>query len=365
VVAGLAAVLLVGFVAGAAILPAATITIVPRSEPIGPIPYVVEIEDPERLGGTAEASTTVTATETFEILESATGDVVLLNWSSVPQPIAAGTLVAAGEQAFATQADVVVPRGRLTPDGRIEAGQVGVAVVAEAPGPAANVDARSINVVLSQDADARLRLFPENPERRVDNFEPTTGGKDESGPRISQADVDAAVEALRADLRDQVARALAERGDAIVVQSELAEPVVDGADELVGAHDDEEQLSATLEWEAFAVDPAEVIESARRQFEADPGVLPEGHVLLADSIELAVEEANMTGGTMRVDVTATGSSAAEIDTAEVFERAVGRTPDEARAALADLGVATVELWPGWVGTVPATEWRIDVRVVER
>jgi hypothetical protein len=365
VVAGLAAVLLVGFVAGAAILPAATITIVPRSEPIGPIPYVVEIEDPERLGGTAEASTTVTATETFEILESATGDVVLLNWSSVPQPIAAGTLVAAGEQAFATQADVVVPRGRLTPDGRIEAGQVGVAVVAEAPGPAANVDARSINVVLSQDADARLRLFPENPERRVDNFEPTTGGKDESGPRISQADVDAAVEALRADLRDQVARALAERGDAIVVQSELAEPVVDGADELVGAHDDEEQLSATLEWEAFAVDPAEVIESARRQFEADPGVLPEGHVLLADSIELAVEEANMTGGIMRVDVTATGSSAAEIDTAEVLERAVGRTPDEARAALADLGVATVELWPGWVGTVPATEWRIDVRVAER
>ena len=73
----------------------------------------------------------------------------------------------------------------------------------------------------------------------------------------------------------------------------------------------------------------------------------------------------MAGGTMRVDVTASGRSAAEVDRAEVLERAIGRTPEEAEAALADLGTAIVELWPGWVGTVPATEWRIDLRLAQR
>ena len=365
VLAGLGAVLLIGFVAGAAILPAATITLVPRSEPIGPVPYVVEIEDPERLRGTAEATTTVTATDTFEILEPATGEVVLFNWTFSPVAVPAGTFVAAGEQAFATQADVVVPRGRLI-GGGITAGEIGVAVEAAAPGLDANVEPGVINVVVNQDVDARLRGFPENQQQRVVNPDATSGGLDESGPMISQADVDAAIETLRTDLRDQVGDALAEHGDEIVVQTELGEPVVEGADELVGAHEEEGQITATLEWEAFAADPAEVREAAREQFEADPGILPEGHVLLADSVELAVEEASMAGGgTMRVDVTATGRSAADIDSAEVFARAVGRTPAEAEVALADLGAATVSLWPGWVSTVPGTEWRIDLRLVER
>ena len=362
---GLAAVLLVGFVSGAAILPAATITLVPRSEPIGPVPYVVEITDPQRLSGTAEASVSVIATDTYVVKEPATGEVVLFNWTFSPVSVPAGTFVAAGEQAYATQADVVVPRGQLTAEGRIAAGDVAVGVEAAAPGPDANVAAQEISVVVNQDIDGRLRGFPENPERRVTNPEATTGGEDESGPSISQADVDAAIETLRADLRDQVGDALAEHGDEIVVQSALGEPVVEGAQELAGTHAEEERLNATLEWEAFVADPAQVIESARQRFASDPAILPDGHVLLSDSIELAVEEATRAGDAMRSDVTASGRSAAEVDPADVFERAVGRTPDEASAALADLGEATVELWPGWVGTVPGTEWRIDLRLVER
>jgi len=365
VIVGLGSVLLIGFVAGAAILPAATITLVPRSEPIGPVPYVVEIEDPERLSGSAEASTTVTATDTFEILRRATGEVLLFNWTPSPVSVPAGTFVAAGVQAFATQADVVVPRGQITSDGRIAAGDIAVAVEAAEPGPEANVGADEINVVVNENVDAQLRGFAEISEPRVLNPDATSGGRDETGPMISQADVDAAVEALRTELLDQVADALVERDDDIVVQSELGEPAVEGADELVGAHEDEAQLTATLEWEAFAADPADVLEAAREQFDADPGILPQGHVLLADSVELARQEATLAGGTMRVDVTATGLSAADIDPAEVLARAVGRTPDEAEAALADLGTATVELWPGWVSTVPGTEWRIDLRLAER
>ena len=128
--------------------------------------------------------------------------------------------MAAGDQAFATQADVIVP-GALTPDGTIQAGEMTVDVVAAAPGPAGNVGANEIDTVLSENADARLQGFPENGQRRVTNPEATSGGVDETGAEITQADVDAAVEALTADLQGEVADALEEQADAIVVQTEL------------------------------------------------------------------------------------------------------------------------------------------------
>ena len=92
--------------------------------------------------------------------------------------------------------------------------------------------------------------------------------------------------------------------------------------------------------------------------------MPSGHALLPESIEIELEEANVEDGVMRVDVTATGRSAAEIDTDEVAQRIAGLTADEAEAALEDLGSATVELWPDWVASVPSMAWRIEVRVGE-
>jgi hypothetical protein len=68
---------------------------------------------------------------------------------------------------------------------------------------------------------------------------------------------------------------------------------------------------------------------------------------------------------MRVDVTARGSSVAQIDGNEVAALVAGLPKDEAEAALAGLGNATVDLWPGWVASVPTMTWRIEVQVVER
>ena len=291
---------------------------------------------------------------------------MLFNWTFFPQPIGAGTLVAAGDQAFATQADVVVPRGSLTAEGTIQAGEASVAVAASAPGPAGNVGADEIDTVLSENADARLQGFPENGQRRVTNPEATSGGVDETGTEITQADVDAAVEALTADLRGEVADALDEHADAIVVQTELPEPEIEGLDELAGTRDQAEAtIDGSLPWEAWTADRAEVTEAARQQFANDPAQVPSGHVLLPESIEVAIEEANVRRGAMRVDVTATGRSAAEIDTNEVADRIAGLAPDDAEAALEDLGHATVELWPDWVASVPTMGWRIEVRVAER
>ena len=58
----------------------------------------------------------------------------------------------------------------------------------------------------------------------------------------------------------------------------------------------------------------------------------------------------------------TAESAPTVDRAAVMERIAGRDEAEAEAALADVGVADVELWPGWVTSVPTVEWRVEVRI---
>lgn len=366
-VGALALLLVAGVVAGAVLLPSARVALAPRSEPIPPQTYEVVVEDPERLTGTVEATARVTPTGTYAIQEAATGTVVFFNWTFFPVDVPAGSFVAAGEQAFATQSDITVPRGRLTGSGTIEAGTEGVAVVAAAVGPAANVAAEAINTVVSPEIDARLRGFPENPERRVTNPEPTTGGVDTSGTEFVQADVDAAVAALREDLAAAAAAAVPEGEDeSVVVQpAESGEPTIEGTDGIVGTRDQEAaEISGSLGWIAYRVDVDAVRERAEAQFIDDPDVLPEGHLLLPEATAVTLGPARLDGETVVVEARVSGRSAPELDPDAVRARIVGRTAEEAQLALADLGEARVELWPGWVTTIPELEWRVEVRIEE-
>ncbi len=364
--AALGLLLVAATVAGAALLPAATVTIVPRSDEIGPVAYAIEVADAERSSGTATARIAVVATGTYTTREPASGTVVLFNWTFVPVDVPAGTFVAAGEQAFATQADVTVPRGQLTGDGRISAGDIAVAVVAAEPGPAANVSAEAINAVVNQTIDARLRGFPENPERRVINPEATSGGVDATGPEFTQEDVDAAVAALRQDLAAQVADAIATADPAaIAVEPPHGEPLIELPDGLVGTRDEERvEIGGELAWEVVRADPASVIDAARARLAADAGLLPAGHELLPESVEVVLDEATLTGGVLTVPVEVTARTIGRIDIAEVRARIAGRSADEAESALADIGTPSVELWPGWVGTVPSLDWRVEIRIEE-
>jgi hypothetical protein len=361
----IAAVLIGALAVGATVLPAATVTIAPRTEEVGPVPYAVTVEDAERISGTAIASAEVVPTGTYAIQESASGVVVLFNWTFFPVAVPAGTFVAAGEQAFATQADVTVPRGRLTGQGTIAAGDAEVAVVAAAPGPAANVAAEAINVVVDEGVDDRLGGVPENPQPRVLNPEPTSGGIETTGTEIVQADVDAAVEAVRTDLAAQIAGATGEEGERIAVIAEPAEPVIDGLNELAGTRDPEGvEISGSQDWEVLAARSETVMERATQLFLADGAVVPDGSELLADTIGVAIGEARLRDGMLLVDVTVAARVASAIDMDEVRRRIVGRSAEEAEAAVADLGDASVELWPGWVTTVPGMGWRVELRVVD-
>ena len=366
VLGALALLLVAAGVAATSLLPAATVTIVPRTVEIGPVAYEIEVADTERSSGTETASAEVVASGTYDAQEPAAGTVVLFNWTYVAVDVPAGTFVAAGEQAFATQADVTVPPGSLTAGGQIAAGDVSVAVVAAAPGPAGNVAAEAIDVVVNQSIDARLRGFPNNPERRVVNPEPTTGGVDSTGPEITQADVDAAVTAVRQALAAQVADAIGEVDPGMItVQPAQAEPTIELPEGLVGMRDEERiEISGELAWEVVRADPTAVTDEARDRLLSDPALVPEGHELLEGSIAVELGEASLADGTLTVPAEVTARSSAAIDLAQVRDRIAGRSAQEAEATLSDLGSVSVELWPGWASTVPELEWRVEILVAE-
>lgn len=364
---GIVVVLVLGAVVGAVtVLPAATITIEPRGDDIGPVDYVVAVPDAERLTGTASATVDVIATGSYTVQEASAGSVVLFNWTFFPVDVPAGTFVAAGEQAFATQADVTVPRGQLTGQGTIAAGDIAVVVLAAAPGPGGNVEAEQINVVVNEAIDARLRGFPENSQPRVLNPEATSGGVDSTGPEITQDDVDAALTALEDDLTAQVEDASRADDDGdIVVEVDRGAPVVELPDDLVGTRDQERvEISGELGWEAVRADPATVVELARARVEADRALLAAGHELLLDSVEVELDDATLAGAVLTVPVQVTARSIGRIDIEEVRNRIAGRSAGDAAAAVSEFGGATVELWPGWVGTVPELDWRVEILVTD-
>ncbi|MGI8830348.1 MAG: hypothetical protein ACR2I5_11345 [Candidatus Limnocylindria bacterium] len=350
-------------VAGAVILPAATITLSPRSEAVEPRTYRLEIDDPERLGGTVESTQIVAATGDYSVLEPARGTVIFLNWDNVPVEVGAGSLVAAGEQAFETVDTVVVPGGELTAEGTIQAGEAPVGVVASLAGPAANVSVGAINTVLNQGTEAQLRGFPNNDRRLVTNPEATSGGIDETGPEITQEDLDAAITALRDDLDGQVADALEPEQGTILVTGEAADPAINGVEDVVGTRDQATvEITGTLAWEAYAVEETRLTDDALERFAADSSARPDGHELLPDATLVEIGEATLAGTRMTVEVEVSGRSATTPESSDVIELAAGRTAEDARAAMRELGDATIDLWPGWVGTVPEIEWRIDVLI---
>ncbi len=360
-----AALLLTAGVVGAAVLPSASVAVVPRAERLDSVTYQIEVDDPVRVRGEVTQTVPVVATGTYETLTPAEGTVVFRNFNVSDVAVAGGTLVAAGEQAFATAAEIVVPAGTLTPQGTIQAGEEGVLAVAAAAGPAANVEAGAVDTILTQNVAVRLRGFPNNAQRLVTNPEPTAGGADDAGSEVTQADVDDARAALLAALDSELADVLGATDDLIHADAEQApEPMIEGLDGLVGTRDPEgAELRGTLAYDRLAADPDEIRERARDRFMSDDSVLPDGHQLVADLTTVELGTVQRDGDSLTVEAEVTGASTPAIDEREVIQRVRGRSVDEARSSLQDIGDATIALWPDWVSSVPDLDWRIDVGVV--
>ncbi len=370
IAAGLAILVAWGAIA-ALVLPAAAITIAPRSEAISPFEDTVSIAEATPLRGEVEARATVTATEPFDVNAPATGRVTFFNFNFFDVVVPAETLVATGQeegdQAFATLEAITVPAGEFDPfQGGITAGEASVDVTAAAPGPGGNVEAGAIDTVLDPNLAGQLRGFPSITEPLVTNIDPTTGGATDTGVEFSQEDVDAAVAALRDDLQAMAAEATAEaEGMLVAAAAEPSEAVIEGLDDLVGRRDAESvEITGTLAYDLLYADPALVEEEAMQLLAEDGSAVPEGWELVAASLAVELGEVRREGDSLLVDVEISGERTPVIDRGAVLERVAGLSEEAAIAALGELGTATVDLWPVWVGTVPDNDWRIELEIVD-
>jgi hypothetical protein len=370
VILGVAAVLVVAsVVAAAVVLPAATITIVPRTQAVGPAPDVFTVSDTERIQGTVTDTATVTATGSYDIVAAAAGRVTFFNFNFFDVQVPAESLVATGQeegdQAYATDEAIAVPAGTFDPlQGGITAGEASVNVTAAATGPDGNVEAGAIDTVLDPNLAGQLRGFPSITEPLVTNVEPTAGGVDEEGVEITEEDVEAASNALVEALRTAAGEAVAESESLVFAdQAEPAEPEIDGLDDLIGTRDTETvEIQGSLSYDRVTAEPAAVEATAIDRFGADASLVPAGWQLIEDSARVELGEILRAGEGLSVGVTVSGRLAPLIERGAVLERAIGRSAVDATAALADIGSATVDLWPFWVGTVPDSDWRITLEV---
>ena len=143
------------------------------------------------------------------------------------------------------------------------------------------------------------------------------------------------------------------------------EPQIEVPDDLVGRRDvGEVEISGSITYDAFVADRADVERQAIEELRADPDLVPAGWELDPESLEVTLGTVTAQETGMAVEVTLTGERSPIIERDAILERIIGLSPEAAAAAVADLGEATVELWPAWVGTVPDREWRIELEIVE-
>ncbi len=359
----LVSVLLVSGAALAAVLPAATVVITPATQDVGPRDYTVSppVLGPETDTFQASKQGTASGTRVEEI--AATGTVTFYAWGAAVR-VPAGTVVsAAGKTFFATDSDVVVPRGTVNGSGQIVAGEGVAPVTARDGGKGGNVGAGAIDTVEDRAVATALRGIFQLNGPIVTNSDPTSGGDEVQHPVIEQADVNATVTAIQADIAGQVSAKLAADESRIYAPGAPVQVVVDVPGDLVGTEDlPTFELSASYDFSRTYVTRAAIEAAAAAAMQADAGAVPSGMTLVPDSISVSIGSDRLSGTAIAVETTVSARAAVTVDAAAARQQVMGKTPSQARDALQGIGSVEIRLWPGWVDRIPRLDWRVNVEV---
>jgi hypothetical protein len=372
----LGALLIALVVVGAAawlFLPAATVVVTTRADPVGPLQFTVRA-DPLEPVGDVSAGTLSASVDTFNLSVSAdfptTGKKVTetkatgsVRWTNCDPTrsytIPAGTVVrTSGGQQFATVDAVFLPVATLFGNPpSITCQSRSAPVTARKAGPDGNVDAGTITLV---PADYNPVVV------RVSNPQPTTGGTHTETRIVAQKDLDGAMTALAKSLRDQFSAQLAAPSlppgltlYPATRSMSAAEPSVDPAT-LLGDAAASITLGLSATGTATAVETALVLELANERIR---GALSTGYLLAKDSVDVRLGTPRTDGAAVLFPVTARASQVAVADAVAIRRMVKGLSADEARERLRNYGDATVDLWPAWVTTITSYDARLDIRVV--
>jgi hypothetical protein len=374
VVIGAAVIALAVLVAGVGaylVLPSATVRVTPRAEAIPPISLVVRA-DPEvtapdaahnvvpavRLSVPVEVSETFTTTGKRTVLTAAKGTVTFKNKDfTATDTIAAGSVVSTQSGLeFTTDQKVTVPKATLVGLQIIES-RADVRVTAVKKGTGGNVPPNAIVVIPPG----------ENPQTlSVANEAATTGGTREEFPKVTAAEVDAAVKALTVKLRDAFNQAVEAGADAppdATVFSDTAvlgdpTPTVD-VTKIVGQEVETFDLGLTATGTVIAVDDSPVSQIAETKLLANVGA---DHRLVEGSVNIVPGNPTVTDGVVSFPVTARASRVKILDPGPLLASIKGLSVDEARARLLTYGEVEITTWPDWVSAIPSIDSRVTLEI---
>jgi hypothetical protein len=353
-------------------LPAATIAVTPRQEPISVSLTVTADPDATavdpgagtvpavRLDVPVQAGQTFTTTGKQVQETAATGSVTFTNYDPTSSDtILKGSIVSTeGGIRFRTLATITVSRASFTPPSTTVPSNASVAISAVKPGTAGNVPANAIRVV----PQGKNPLF-----LAVANPSDLTGGTHTETPQVSQTDVDKAVASLQTQLATAFADAVANGAGAPAGTTTFPKtavlgsptPSVDPAT-LVGQPVATFDLSLSASGTVIAVDPTPVRTLAEAQLKAKVGT---DHRLVDGSVVVDVGDGTVDDtGAVRFDATARASRVLLVDPASLRSLVKGKTVADATAALAKFGDVQVSLWPSWATTVTSVDARLSVVV---
>ena len=367
--------LLVAGVAAYVFLPSAEITVTPRIEPIGPISLTVRA-DPTATGVDTENGVIPAVTLDVPVESSgdfpasgkrveetqATGGVRWTNCDpTASYTIPKGSIVKTGSGiGFATDEPVFLPVATLSgPPGnpKLTCQTSEVGVTASKAGTDGNVAAGAIKVVPAKYNKVVIS---------VTNPNPTSGGTHQEFARVSQADVDAAVEQVRKDIDAQFATALqdgagAPEGTTVFPDTAtLGNPVpdVDPAT-LVGKEVVSFTIAMTATGHVLAVDssPVEAIAEARLA-----SSISSGYQLVDGSTQVTVGDGTVVGGVVQFPVEGSAKQVRPIDAAALKQQVLGLGSAEAMDLLRPYGAVEITLWPDWVSGVPSLDQRVTLTI---
>ena len=367
----LALALLAAGVAGFVFLPSATVRIAPRIDPIGPLafdivadPAATEVDVEHGVVPAVKLDLPVSTTGDFAATgkrvdaDKATGTVRFDSINTVgPVFVPAGTRISTlGAQVFQTVRGVTVPRAQVNGT-TIQHGIADVNVRAVKEGPDGNVESGEITQVPTSLSTLQVS---------VRNDAPTKGGKREEFPRVEQADVDAALAQVRADLGTKFEAALASPsgvpegatlfpGTAVLGEPQLS---VD-PQTLVGQEVEGFTLEASADGSVLAVDETPLESIVRDRL---TGMVAPDHALIGDSIDVRVGSAIVDARGVRFPVSGIAQQTAKLDVTALLAAIRGKPKPDAEAILAPYGQASVRLWPDWVSAVPTLDQRVDFQV---
>ena len=269
-------------------------------------------------------------------------------------PIPADTVVATADGVeFATQEDVTIAKASFATGPT----QIDVDVKAVKGGTAGNVAAGTVTIV---PADLAPQLIS------VTNPDAMTGGKHVETQVVSQDDYDGAVATLTTNLQSALATALADpasvpRGLVVypaTAQLGASQPDQDGTT-LVGVDEATFALALDASARVVAVNESPINDVAQARLRS---VLKPGQKLVSD-VSATNDGGSVVGQTVVYSVTATGLGYVDPDPQAILAAVRGKSPANARAALAQFGQADVSVWPDFIDHLPDQSARISITIV--